>query len=89
VCCLRGVKTVSNQIIVKPSVKPQDVKSKIESALQRNAMLDARRIKVETESSKVILSGFVSSRAEKDQARRAAWAAPGVTDVEDSIIISL
>ena len=89
VCCLSGVMAVINEIKVKPSVKPQDVKSKIESALQRNAVLDARRIKVETVGSKVILSGFVSSRTEKDQARRAAWAAPGVTDVEDSIIISL
>ena len=62
VCCLIGVKTINNLIVVKPSIKPQDVKSKIESALQRNAMLDARRIKVETEGSKVILSGFVSSR---------------------------
>jgi len=88
VCCLRGVMAVINEIKVKPSVKPQDVKSKIEGALQRNAMLDARRIKVETAGSKVILSGSVSSRSEKDQARRAAWVAPGVTQVEDNLAVT-
>ena len=89
VCCLSGVMAIINEIIVKPSIKPQDVKSKIESALQRHAVLDARLIKVETVGSKVILSGFVSSRAEKDQARRAAWAAPGVTEVEDNLAVTL
>jgi len=89
VCCLRGVRSVNNEIIVKPppSVKPQDVKAKIEGALQRNAILDARQIKVETEGSKVILSGIVRSWAEKEQARQAAWAAPGVTQVENKIIV--
>jgi len=89
VCCLRGVRSVNNEIIVKPppSVKPQDVKAKIEGALQRNAILDARQIKVETEGSKVILSGTVRSWAEKEQARQAAWAAPGVTQVENKIIV--
>ena len=89
VCCLRGVCEVNNEIIVKPppSVKPQDVKTKIEGALQRNAILDARQIKVETEGSKVILSGTVRSWAEKEQARQAAWAAPGVTQVENKIIV--
>ncbi len=88
VCCLSGVMAVINEIIVKPSIKPQDIKSKIESALQRHAVLDARLIKVETVGSKVILSGSVSSRAEKDQARRAAWAAPGVTEVEDNLTVT-
>jgi osmotically-inducible protein OsmY len=89
VCCIRGVRAVNNELIVKPppSVKPQDVKAKIEGALQRNAILDAHQIKVETEGSKVILSGTVRSWAEKEQARRAAWSAPGVTQVEDNIMV--
>lgn len=88
ICCLRGVSVVDNLISVKPSLKPQDVKAKIEGALQRNAVLDARQIKVETEGSKVVLSGTVRSWVEREQARWAAWAAPGVTQVEDNLIIS-
>lgn len=88
VCCLMGVVGVSNQITVKPSIKPLDVKAKIESAFQRNAMLDARRITVETRGDKVILRGSVRSWAEREQAQVAACAAPGVCEVENNIIIS-
>ena len=88
VCCLMGVVGVTNLIIVKPSLKPTEIKTKIESAFQRNAMLDARRITVETRGDKVILEGTVRSYAEKKEAEEAACAAPGICNVENRITVS-
>jgi len=85
---LMGVVWFSNQITVKPTVKPQNIKDKIVSAFQRNALLDSRRITVETRSGCVILSGSVRSWGERAEAQWAAWAAPGVSEVENNIIIS-
>ena len=84
---LTGVVGVSNAITVEPHVSVTDVKSKIEAALKRSAEVDARRISVAASDGKVVLSGNVHSWFERDQARRAAWAAPGVKDVEDRIMI--
>jgi osmotically-inducible protein OsmY len=87
ICCLMGVKGISNQITVKPSVSPRGIKSKIESAFQRHSVLDAKHLSVETIGSKVILNGNVHSWIEKQEAGSAAWAAPGVSDVENNIVI--
>jgi osmotically-inducible protein OsmY len=84
---LKGVVWVSNQITIKPPVEPVDTKLKIESAFRRNAMLDSRRIGVETHGDKVILKGSVQSWAEREEAQRVAWAAPGISQVENHILI--
>ena len=85
---LSGVKGVTNLIVVRSRVSPTDLKQQIEKALIRNAETDARRITVEVQGSKVILRGTVRSYAEKQAAEDTVWAAPGVTDVENRIVVS-
>jgi osmotically-inducible protein OsmY len=85
---LMGVVWFNNQITVKPVVKPQDLEVKIVSAFQRNALLDPRRITVGTRGGLVILRGSVRSWGERAEAQWSAWAAPGVSEVENNIIIS-
>lgn len=85
---LTGVTGVSNQITVKPHVSPGDVKNKIEAAFKRSAEIDARRVTVETRDGKVILHGNVRSWTEREEAQQAAWAAPGVTTVENQLTVA-
>jgi len=84
---LSGVTGVINNVVVEPTVKTMDVRDKIEAAFRRSAEVDARRISVAAEDGTVILSGNVHSWAERLEAERAAWAAPGVKQVDDRLTV--
>nr|MEA2797428.1 hypothetical protein [Phenylobacterium sp.] len=86
---IRGIKGIVNSIQLQPKVPVAAVKRMIEDALKRSAEVDAQNIAVEAEGDKVILKGRVRSWAERQEAERAAWRAPGVRKVEDQITISV
>ena len=85
---LTGVKGVANEIIVTPRVSTSDVQHKIEAAFRRSAEIDARRVHVAAADGKVVLTGNVRSWAERREAERAAWAAPGVTQIDDRLTVT-
>ncbi|HEY3640271.1 MAG TPA: BON domain-containing protein [Xanthobacteraceae bacterium] len=85
---IKGVRGVINNIMLKPQVEPADIQRKIQAAIKRLAEVDANRVSVEANGSEVILKGTVGSWVEREEAERAAWAAPGVTKVEDRIVVS-
>jgi osmotically-inducible protein OsmY len=84
---LASVTGVTNLITVKPRVAASELKKKIEKALVRSVETDAKRITVEADGDSVILKGTVKSWAEREEAERAAWAAPGVASVDNRITI--
>jgi len=87
---IKGVNGVSNLIRLKPRATPSptEIKHKIEEAFRRSALVDANRVTVEASGGEVMLRGTVRSWAERQEAERAAWAAPGVIRVDNRITVN-
>jgi osmotically-inducible protein OsmY len=86
---LSGVRGVINNIEIRPHVKAEDVKRKIEDALKRHAEVEAKGIQVTVlDNDKVILEGKVDTWDERYAVETAAWSAPGVKSVEDRLALS-
>ena len=85
---LSGVAGVINQILIKPRMGPRDIRRKIESALLRNAEVEAQNIKVSVmEFGHVSLKGRVHGWREREMVKNAAWSVPGVVAVQDLMTI--
>jgi len=78
---------VFNEIVLKSGPRAADIEHDIKKALMRNAQLDASRISVTTSNGTVKVQGIVHSWAEHNEAVSAAWAAPGVTEVDDRVLV--
>jgi len=85
---LYGVKGIRNAIAVKPRVNTADVRTRIEGALKRSAIVDAQHVHVQAHDGRVLLTGTVRSFSERQQVERAAWSTPGVNLVDDRIAIT-
>ena len=85
---LTGAKGVDNLINVNPSLNSEGVKQQIESALRQSPTIEDRNILVEVNHDKVVLHGEVHSIAEREEAEKTAWAAMGVADVANHIVVA-
>lgn len=87
---LIGVRGITNNISIKvKTIDAEDIRHKIASAFHRNATIDSSSITIEPSGNKVTLRGKVKSWAEKREAAQVAWAAPGVTEVDNQIEIDV
>ncbi len=85
---LMGVTGISDQILIKPKVSSDAVRTDIEAALKRRAQKDSARISVSVDGHEVTLGGSVHSWSEKDLANHSAWGTPGVRNVIDNMTVT-
>ena len=86
---LWGIKSINNEIIVKPSlsINEDKVRQEITKEFERQARFDASRIKIKVQGRKITLEGEVSNFDEMEMAEDAAWAIPGVAEVRNELVV--
>jgi osmotically-inducible protein OsmY len=89
VSAIVGVKGVTSDLVIRSGPKVRDVKSKIKAAFKRKAEVDAGHVKVDVVNGTVKLAGKVDSWSEFSEAERVAWAAPGVTAVDNALTVGV
>jgi len=82
---LLGVRSVVSSITIQPKATSSDIRNKITSAFQRNASIDAQNITIDIVGGRATLKGTVRSLFEKEAAETVAWAAPGISFVDNQI----
>jgi osmotically-inducible protein OsmY len=85
---LRGITAVRNEIVLDQTASATPAKTAIVAALQRNAQLEPQSINVDVNGHDLILRGNVRTFAEYRQAELTAWNAPGVTSVQNNLVVT-
>jgi osmotically-inducible protein OsmY len=83
-----GVRGIANTVVIRARATPSDIKRRIEDALERQAEVEARGLRVDVQGDRVILEGRIKATHERDVIERAVWAAPGVREVVDHLRVS-
>lgn len=83
-----GVTGITNRITLKTASTPADVADRIEQALDRQAVREAKAIEISVDGSTVTLRGHVHSWAERQAAQGAAYSAPGIHTVVNQLIVT-
>ena len=78
---------VTNDITLTHDAMPDDIADRINKAFARHAIIDDSAIKVTVSGNSVFLDGEVGSWKAMDEAVDTTWAAPGVTDVVNRLVI--
>ena len=84
---LKGVLGITDNIRLKTLPISVNLSARIQDALTRQAMREARRIDITVDGSVVTLSGRVHSWAERNAAEGVTWSAPGVSRVVNQLVI--
>jgi osmotically-inducible protein OsmY len=86
---LYGVRNIKNDIEVWSTADTGDVVSRVQGALDRNALvLDDSDVVVNTDDHTVNLVGHVRTWAEHDAVIDAAWRSSGVSEVRDDLVVT-
>jgi osmotically-inducible protein OsmY len=90
-CAVRpliGARGVTNSILVKPRVQPADIAARMRAAIARSAVRGSQGIRVESHDGTAVLRGDVHSLAEREEAERVAWSVPGVSRVQNDLMVT-
>ena len=84
---VKGVLGINDRIVLTSEPIPSDVVDRINKAFRRNAIIDDSLITVTNTGHTIYLDGTASSWVALQAADNAAWAAPGVDNVVDRLVI--
>ena len=84
---IRGIRKIHCDVRVKPSMQSEDVKDRIKLSLRRLLGKQSGAINVSVIDGRIVISGYVTNRHHKQEVIDVAWAIPGVTYVEDHLVV--
>ena len=85
---IMGVVGVTNEITLRAKPQTADLARRIEDALSRQALREAKQIHIAVEGETVKLTGLVNSSYEREAIEQIAWQAPGVNDVVNELLVA-